>query len=79
MKTKFTLTSNRAFYTFLGLTAIVSLLLSALFVGLRANVIVEDLVKETNETQAQLAVNNLTQYLESRKQILSNLLYILLS
>ncbi|QUI61296.1 response regulator [Pseudoalteromonas sp. A22] len=73
MKTKFTFTSNRAFYTFLGLTAIVSLLLSALFVGLRANVIVEDLVKETNETQAQLAVNNLTQYLESRKQILFDL------
>ncbi|MGC0120302.1 response regulator [Pseudoalteromonas piscicida] len=73
MKTKLTLTSNRAFYTFLGLTAIVSLLLSALFVGLRANVIVEDLVRETNETQAQLAVNNLTQYLESRKQILSDL------
>ncbi|PAY00046.1 hybrid sensor histidine kinase/response regulator [Pseudoalteromonas sp. HM-SA03] len=73
MKTKFTLTSNRAFYTFLGLTAIVSLLLSALFVGLRANVIIEDLVRETNETQAQLAVNNLTQYLESRKQILFDL------
>lgn len=41
--------------------------------SLRANVIVEDLVRETNETQAHLAVNNLTQYLESRKQVLTDL------
>ncbi|PCK31333.1 PAS domain-containing hybrid sensor histidine kinase/response regulator [Pseudoalteromonas piscicida] len=73
MKSKLSLTSNRAFYAFLILTLVISLVLSALFVGLRANVIVEDLVKETNETQAQLAVNNLTLYLESRKQVLTDL------
>ncbi|WP_254879466.1 response regulator [Pseudoalteromonas sp. McH1-7] len=70
---KFALTSNRAFYAFLSLTVLVSLLLSASFMSLRANVIVEDLVRETNETQAHLAVNNLTQYLESRKQVLTDL------
>ncbi len=67
------LSTDKAFYTFLLVSLILSLLISSSFVAMRSEGSVEAMVMESNRTEAKLALGNLQQYIESRAQIMRDL------
>ncbi|PWS53908.1 PAS domain-containing hybrid sensor histidine kinase/response regulator [Pseudoalteromonas sp. meg-B1] len=70
---KFKLSTNNAFYTFLVLSLILSVTISLLFVGHRANTAIYDLQSKSLEIESKLTTSYLTLFLETRTQILNDL------
>ncbi|WP_064663135.1 PAS domain S-box protein [Pseudoalteromonas sp. MQS005] len=70
---KLKLSTNNAFYTFLALSLILSVTISLLFVGHRANTAIYDLQSKSLEIESKLTTSYLTLFLETRTQILNDL------
>ncbi|MBQ4863698.1 response regulator [Pseudoalteromonas sp. MMG013] len=70
---KLSLTSDKAFYAFLGASLFISLIVSILLVGSRADDTVRLLQQQSSKVEAQLAASYLRQFLETRQQILQDL------
>lgn len=70
---KFKLSTNNAFYTFLALNLILSVTISLLFFGHRANTAIYDLQSKSLEIESKLTTSYLTLFLETRTQILNDL------
>ncbi|OHU84276.1 MULTISPECIES: PAS domain-containing hybrid sensor histidine kinase/response regulator [Pseudoalteromonas] len=67
------LSSDNAFYAFLVMSLILSVLISVFLVGQRASDSVTELQTNTSRVQADLTKNYLQQFLETRQQILRDL------
>ncbi|WP_105169808.1 PAS domain-containing hybrid sensor histidine kinase/response regulator [Pseudoalteromonas sp. T1lg23B] len=67
------LSSDNAFYAFLAMSLLLSVLISVFLVGQRASNSVTELQTNTSRAQAELTKNYLRQFLETREQILRDL------
>jgi PAS domain S-box-containing protein len=70
---KLKLSSDKAFYAFLASSLVISLIVSILLVGSRADDIVRAFQQKSSKIEAQLAASYLKQFLETRQQILKDL------
>ncbi|WP_119863286.1 PAS domain-containing hybrid sensor histidine kinase/response regulator [Pseudoalteromonas sp. MSK9-3] len=70
---KLKLSSDKAFYAFLASSLLLSLIVSILLVGSRADDTVRALQQQSSKVEAELAASYLRQFLETRQQILQDL------
>lgn len=73
LSNKFKLTTNNAFYTFLALSLILSVTISLLLVGSRANDAIYDLQSKSIEIESELTTSYLMLFIETREQILKDI------
>lgn len=72
-KNKFKLSTNNAFYTFIALSLILSVVISLLLVGSRTNQTIRDLQSKSLDVESGLTTSYFTLFIETKTQILKDI------